>query len=82
MTNPRAIARGNQIRAVLTKTVARRLQPGDTVPEVAVIARALHISPRQACTYLRRVLADAGVQTRMTSTGRGTMKVVTRAYSV
>jgi hypothetical protein len=50
-------------RAKIERWILPRLRPGCRIPSAAWMGRFLHISPGEGARQMRRVLAEAGIQT-------------------
>ena len=54
---------GRLHRAKIERWILPRLRPGCRIPSAAWMGRFLHISPGEGARHMRRVLAEAGIQT-------------------
>jgi hypothetical protein len=55
-------------RAKIERWILPRLRPGCRIPSAAWMGRFLHISPGEGARQMRRVLAEAGIQTETRGT--------------
>jgi len=54
---------GRLHRAKIERWILPRLRPGCRVPSATWMGRFLHISASEGARHMRRVLAEAGIQT-------------------
>jgi hypothetical protein len=54
---------GLRHRALIRRWIVPRLRPGCRIPSAAWMGRFLHISAGEGARHMRRVLAEAGIQT-------------------
>jgi hypothetical protein len=54
---------GRAHRAKIERWILPRLRPGCRIPSAAWMGRFLHISAGEGARHMRRVLAEAGIQT-------------------
>ena len=54
---------GRLHRAKIERWILPRLRPGCRIPSAAWMGRFLHISAGEGARHMRRVLAEAGIQT-------------------
>ena len=55
--------RGCAIARLIRRWIVPRLRPGCRIPSAAWMGRFLHISAGEGARHMRRVLAEAGIQT-------------------